>query len=208
MKSVKHSCEIHSNLGIICPFIQKGPVELLLEAGKPRSLQVVTRFNLDDFACGVSDPAALRLLLTNGGRIRGVRGLHTKLYLIGDCAISTSANLTDKGLHDNHEFGFISRDSGIIWKCRQYFNSLWHRAGDDLTLDRIDGWDEQLQSAVRAGTLGPRLGDEGVKLWPEEDDEVDSVMEAECIDGQQAFVKFFGESENRAPALLCRKAAF
>ena len=85
----------YSKLCIVCPFIQKGPVKLLLQAGKPRSLRVVTRFNLDDFACGVSDTSALRLLIKNNGQIRGVRGLHAKLYLIGDCAISTSANLTD-----------------------------------------------------------------------------------------------------------------
>ncbi|MGA7793068.1 MAG: phospholipase D-like domain-containing protein [Candidatus Acidiferrales bacterium] len=192
----------HSNLWIVCPFIQKRPVELLLQTGKPRSFRVVTRLNLDDFACGVSDTSALRLLIENDGQIRGVRGLHAKLYLIGDSAISTSANLTDKGLHDNHEFGFISRDSGIVWKCHQYFNGLWHRAGHDLTLDRIDGWDEQLQKAGRAGNAGPRFGDEGIKLFPEEDDEVDSAIENGSVDGPQAFVKFFGESENRAPASL------
>jgi len=192
----------HSKLWIVCPFIQRGPIEILLEAGKPESLRVVTRFNLDDFACGVSDTAALRVLIANGGQIRGVRGLHAKLYLIGDCAISTSANLTDKGLHDNHEFGFISHDSGIVWKCYQYFNSLWHRAGNDLTLNRIDGWDEQLQSAKPAAGAGPGFTDEGVQLWPEEDDEVDSGTENEAADGPQAFVKFFGESESRALASL------
>src|ERR1700735_5859001 len=159
----------HSNLCIVCPFIQKGPIELFLEAGRPRSLRVVTRFNLDDFACGVSDTAALRLLIQNNGQIRGVRGLHAKLYLIGDCAMSTSANLTDRGLHDNHEFGFISRDSVIVWQCQQYFNSLWHRAGSDLVLERIDGWDERLQSTVSVGNTSPRFGDEGVDLWPEVD---------------------------------------
>ena len=35
-----------------------------------------------------------------------------------------------------------------------------------------------------------------------EDDEVDSAIENEFVDGPQAFVKFFGESENRAPASL------
>jgi hypothetical protein len=192
----------HSKLCIVSPFIQEGPVELLLQAGKPHSLRVVTRFNLDDFACGVSDTFALRLLIKNDGQIRGVRGLHAKLYLIGDCAISTSANLTDKGLHDNHEFGFISRDSGIVWKCYQYFNGLWHRGGNDLTLDRIDGWDEKLRIAGPAGSAGPGLGDEGVKIWLEEDDEVDSTIENESVDGPQAFVKFFGESGSRAPASL------
>ncbi len=193
----------HSTLRIICPFIQTGPIELLLSAGKPSTLQVVTRFNLDDFACGVSDTAALRLLIGNCGQIRGVRGLHAKLYLIGDCAIVTSANLTEKGLHDNHEFGFISRDSGIVWKCQQYFSSLWYRAGDDLTLDRLNGWDERLLTAGSVGNAVTTLGDEGMKLWPEFEDEVDSITVEESSDKErQAFVKFFGESENRAPAAM------
>jgi len=53
-KALSHD---HSDLRIVCPFIQKGPVELLLERGTPRIIQVITRFNLDDFACGVSDTA-------------------------------------------------------------------------------------------------------------------------------------------------------
>ena len=195
----------HSNLRIVCPFIQKGPVELLLETGKPQLLQVITRFNLDDFACGVSDTAALRLLIENGARIRGVRGLHAKLYLLGDCAISTSANLTDAGLHDNHEFGFISRDSGIVWKCQQYFTGLWHRAGEDLNVERIGGWDERLQRAGLSENLGSKLGDEGVRLWPETDDENDFTAADEPGVAPQAFVKFFGESEDRAPASLAVK---
>ncbi|HZQ20472.1 MAG TPA: phospholipase D-like domain-containing protein [Terriglobales bacterium] len=198
-KAVSHD---HSDLCIVCPFIQKRPVELLLQVGKPQVLRVVTRFNLDDFACGVSDTEALRLLISKGGQIRGVKGLHAKLYILGDCAISTSANLTDKGLHDNHEFGFISRDAGILWKCRQYFNGLWHRAGIDLTLDRIDGWDGQLRRAGSLGNAYQKLGDEGVRVWPEAEDEVDPTLEDELPGGGQAFVKFFGESENRAPASL------
>jgi phosphatidylserine/phosphatidylglycerophosphate/cardiolipin synthase-like enzyme len=140
----------HAKLLIVCPFIQRNPVQRLIDLGRPQVLQVLTRYNLDDFACGVSDPAALQLLLENGARIRGIKGLHAKLYLFDNCALLTSANLTDTGLHDNHEFGFISHDSTIIWKCQQYFNSLWHRSGNDLTSDMIRDWEIKLQSAPRA----------------------------------------------------------
>ena len=97
-----------SELRIVCPFIKERTVRRLLAGGRPKSIQVITRFNLLDFAEGVSDTAALRLLLDKGAQIRGVRGLHAKLYLIGRQAIVTSANLTQAALSRNHEFGFVT----------------------------------------------------------------------------------------------------
>ncbi|KKN15722.1 hypothetical protein LCGC14_0983120 [marine sediment metagenome] len=72
-----------SELRIVCPFIKERAALRLLAGGKPETIQVITRFNLGDFGEGVSDTAALRLLLDHGAQIRGIRGLHAKLYLIG-----------------------------------------------------------------------------------------------------------------------------
>jgi hypothetical protein len=41
---------------------------------------------LNDFAEGVSDIAALQRVLGLGGRVRGVKKLHSKLYLSGNPA--------------------------------------------------------------------------------------------------------------------------
>ncbi|MEZ6154057.1 MAG: hypothetical protein R3C09_28505 [Pirellulaceae bacterium] len=41
-----------SGVRLVCPFIKKGAVERLLAGGTPGSLQVITRFCLDDFAQG------------------------------------------------------------------------------------------------------------------------------------------------------------
>jgi hypothetical protein len=80
-----------SRVRIVCPFIKKRAVARLLKRDKPKALQVITRFNLDDFSEGVSDIAALQLLLDKGAHIRGVRNLHAKLYLFGaNRAIVTS----------------------------------------------------------------------------------------------------------------------
>ena len=99
----------HSAVQIVCPFIKQRTAERLLKHGKPAALQIITRFNLDDFGAGVSDLSALRLLLANGAQIRGVRHLHAKLYLLGASrAIVTSANLTEAGLLRNHELGFVA----------------------------------------------------------------------------------------------------
>ena len=62
-----------SELRIICPFIKVGALDRLLSHW-PGNVQVITRFNLADFAEGVSDVAALRMLLDAGARVRGVVG--------------------------------------------------------------------------------------------------------------------------------------
>src|ERR1700674_4725460 len=72
-----------SSVRIVSPFIKKRAAERLLKHGRPKELQVITRFNLRDFCEGVSDMAALSWLLENGAQIRGVRNLHAKLYLFG-----------------------------------------------------------------------------------------------------------------------------
>ena len=81
-----------SKLRIICPFIKVAALESLL-SHRLGNVQVITRFNLDDCAAGVSDIAALRKLLHIGAVVRGVRNLHAKLYLFGESrAVITSAN--------------------------------------------------------------------------------------------------------------------
>ena len=64
-----------SEVRIVCPFIKEGALDRLL-SHRPRHVQVITRFNLADFAEGVSDTAALRMLLDAGASIRGIRNLH------------------------------------------------------------------------------------------------------------------------------------
>lgn len=88
-----------ASIRIVCPFIKRRVVIRLLKYGRPKLLQVITRFSVSDFAAGVSDVSALRLLLENGAQIRGVLNLHAKLYQFGESrAIVTSANLTDAAL--------------------------------------------------------------------------------------------------------------
>ncbi len=56
-----------NELRITCPFIKVGALESLL-SGQPGNVQVITRFNLADFAEGVSDIAVLRKLLDINAR--------------------------------------------------------------------------------------------------------------------------------------------
>ena len=99
-----------SEVRIVCPFMKKGALERLL-SHQPGDVQVITRFNLNDFADGVSDVEALGMLLDAGASIRGIRNLHAKLYLFGKSrGIITSANLTKAALTRNQEFGVVAYD--------------------------------------------------------------------------------------------------
>ncbi|MEY8838668.1 phospholipase D family protein, partial [Cribrihabitans sp. XS_ASV171] len=189
----------NSEFRVICPFIKADALDRLLSLN-PARIQVITRFNLDDFAEGVSDIAALRMLLDAGAQVRGVRKLHSKLYLFGNRAIVTSANLTKAALDSNHEFGLVTDDVLIMATCRAYFDELWQRAASNLSHDHVVAWEEVV---TRHRALGGRpssqtsLGDYGANA-----DGVDAPpvrMPTVMADARQAFVKFLGEGDNRVP---------
>ena len=187
----------HSELRIVCPFIKLKAVSRLLAAGEPEVMRVITRFCLGDFYAGVSDTAALRFLMDAGAQIRGVKGLHAKLYLFGDRrVIVTSANLTEAALLRNLEFGFIAGEPPIVGRCRAYFDDLWERAGQNLTVDQLDEWDTKLEHLwASAKPVAPTgLTDEGVNLGI-----IASPITVSALltDAPQAYVKFFGESHKR-----------
>jgi hypothetical protein len=188
-----------SEFRVICPFIKAGALDRLLSLN-PGSIQVITRFNLGDFAEGVSDVAALRMMLDTGAQVRGIRNLHAKLYLFASVAIVTSANLTKAALDSNHEFGLVTNDAPIVATCRAYFDDLWQRGGTNLIRDQVDAWEEIV---TRHRALGGRpssragLGDFGTDAGLVGPPPV--RMPTAIADAQQAFVKFLGESRNRVP---------
>lgn len=195
-------------LRIVCPFIQVGPVRRLLASVGDAPVDVITRFDLEAFARRVSDLDALDILVRRGARVRGVRGIHAKLYLFGDSTvIGASANLTNAGLARNAEFGFRSDDAAVVSGARTYWESLWGAAGPDLDLGRLDGWRAPVVSAqARArGTAG--LPDHGVRLptsgtprGPDDDFRGDAPGEqpSPFDHTRPAFIKFFGEGHRRA----------
>lgn len=187
------------SLRLVSPFIKLAAVHRLLSIGATSDVRVLTRFNLQDFYAGVSDPAALRLLLDHGARIRGVRNRHAKLYLFGDrLTVVTSANLTVSGLTRNHEFGFKSDEPTVVAACRTYFEDLWAKAGTDLTGQLLASWEEKVTLALSAGSIPvppAGLGDEGTDMG-EPPPPVE--LPAPAAEAAQWFVKFFGVSINRA----------
>jgi hypothetical protein len=187
-----------SALKIVCPFIKKSAAERLLRRGKCGSIQVITRANLDDFCGRVSDIAALRVLMMNGAKIRGVKNLHAKLYLFGKSrAILTSANLTDAALLRNHEFGLVAKDPKTVRECRRYFDKFWKQAGEDVPAKKLDEWEKKIGDHLARRGDGARvsgLGDEGV--YVEAFSEPSSVPFS-ASNVAQAFVKFFGQGHDR-----------
>jgi hypothetical protein len=135
--------------------------------------------------------------LNHGAQIRGVRNLHAKLYLFGPRAVVTSANLTETALLRNHEFGFVAEDPGIVAQCNGYFDKLWTQAGPDLTAAKLSDWQRKVTTYLSSGARAPMpgLGDEGIDAGVTPDA---VVLPAWVGSAEQAFVKFFGESDNRA----------
>ena len=189
-----------SALHIISPFIKLRALERLL-ALSPQSIRVITRYNLDDFAAGVSDIASLRHVLAVGGRVRGIRGLHAKLYLFGASrAIVTSANLTAAALDNNHEFGAVTDDAANIAACRAHFDRLWTLGGTDLSAAQLDPWSDTVTKHRAGGgkpSSGASLGDFGADagIGPSPPTTLPVVV----ADASQACVKFLGESDDRVP---------
>ena len=187
-------------LRMVCPFIKARTLERILTP-RPDGLEVITRFNLADFAKGVSDIDALQLLLDAGGTVRGLKGLHAKLYVFGtNRAIITSANITVAGLSANHEFGVITEDGTAIQRCLAYFDTLWQDAGSDLRRSQLDQWTRNLSHHLASVAPSSEPGDledfgavAGLETSPV------SNMPPIFTDPPQAFVKFLGKVRNRVP---------
>ena len=191
-------CDDASELRIICPFIKVGALQRLLRHS-PGRVQVITRFNLGDYADRVSDVAALRKLLEADAGVRGVRNLHAKLYLFGKKrAIITSCNLTEAALSRNHELGIVTTDGTIIEKCLEYFDNLWRVAGVDLVLDQVETWDRTVTDyLLKGGRPHARggLGDFGVNTGIIETSPAQLPIVVSA--SSQAIVKFLGSTDNR-----------
>ena len=175
-----------TELRIISPFITHKAINLFPEAD-PNSIRVITRYNLADFANNVSSIKALYSLLDIGASIRGIQGLHAKMYMFGERrAIITSANFTQTGFTLNHELGIVTEEEEAIKNCLDYFDYLWRIDGIDLKREQLDDWYHQVKEHKKL--VGPTnqtdLGDFGARVLDE---------------GKQAFVKFLGSSDNRHP---------
>ncbi|MFZ2656912.1 MAG: phospholipase D family protein [Victivallales bacterium] len=194
-----------NSLKIITPFIQLDTITRLLGKKKPQ-IQLITRFNLNDFYSGVSSLAALEYLLNKkGASIQGIKRLHSKVYIFdNNKAFLTSANLTGAALNGNVEYGIILEDEPLISQCHKYFDTLWLK-GKQLSMQNISDWKQKI-ALKKAKTSGqPRedddLGDYGGDYSFVEQNDVSSLPSTDipCPYSEQAFIKFAGTGRERQP---------
>lgn len=184
------------DLLIVCPFIKQQTIKQILDGFVSKDVRVITRFNKLDFYRGVSDIEALRFLLDQGAIVRGIKGLHSKVYVFGGReVIVTSANLTRSALYHNYEFGFKSAQDVLVKESIKYFQHLWKSSTSELNTDMLDRW------SCEIGNQHAKTGDE--KMFEVEDEGSDLRGESEVkipdlyTDVPAAYVKFFGSSSNR-----------
>jgi hypothetical protein len=153
---------------IMCPFIKRAVIERLIGKSAPHSIQVLTRFNLEDFLGGVSDVSVLRYLLEKGAQVRAVQGLHSKLYLFGEArAVVASANLTESAFFRNLELGILCTDKDVVNQCHEYFNEVWDNAKNNLSwelLELIEGQLKTVRESLPVLITREKLPDFGVRI--------------------------------------------
>ena len=151
---------------VAAPYITREPVERLVSklGARRRSvrLELLTNLSSDSAVGGSLDVGALAWLCEKAPNttVRHLRYLHAKAYVADDhLAIVTSSNLTNGGLHRNHELGVAItapeavRD--IATDLTEYGELGVLVPGDDLaTLGDIAQQARERRSAVQAASSG------------------------------------------------------
>lgn len=175
-------------LRIISPFLSEQIIRNLHGRFNFDNFQLITRYNLVDFASNVSNLAGLKFAVERGAQIYGIKDLHSKVYLFDQRAtIISSANLTRGGLIDNYECGLYTTDQAIIVELDRYFNFFKNIGGNPLTVEECERWKEDLeQKSEICNTPNTSLPDYGKTGAISATDQIKSY-----------YIKIFGTSRNR-----------
>jgi len=150
-------------LRVISPYVSSYFFNRIKSEFNLSNIELITRFNLQDFAAGVSDIDALKLLIDNDANVYGIKDLHSKIYIIDDqVAIVTSANLTRRGLHTNYECGIRIESKKEILELNTIFNQLSIIAMKNrFSEDKYDKWKSIIKSLEIHNDPNLKLGDYG-----------------------------------------------
>lgn len=174
------------DLKIISPFIGDNMVDHLINNWNGNAVQVITRFNLNDFRSGVSSIRGLKKLVENGAMIKGIQGLHSKAYIFDTkTVIITSANFTNGGFFNNYELGIKSDVKEEVNESLSYFNYLWSFNNSILDFDTIVEW-ENIISKNKITLNVSNLEDCGTSIIKK------------IIGNKNYFIKFYGTADDRA----------
>lgn len=172
---------------IISPFVTNVMVTHLIDNYKGAQVEFITRFNLNDFRSRVSSTSALKRLVKEGFKVRGVKGLHSKLYAFDNrCAIISSANFTAGGFFNNYELGIKTFDKNTVEQTIVYFDRLFNTNSENLVVETIEKWEVQIRNDKPKYIPNDDLPDYGISPFTKGNN------------NKKYFIKFFGRSDSRA----------
>jgi hypothetical protein len=174
------------SLRIVSPFVKDQVLRTIGRHFPLTHLELITRFNLADFASGVSSLEALQFAVHEGSTIYGIQNLHSKIYLFDRRgAIITSANLTQGGMVNNFECGIYITDGNIIDQLHHYVDELKSISVKPLTSIQCDQWRSLISRHTEVTNSFmcslPDYGATQVRVAPD----------------RNYYVKFFGKGDNR-----------
>lgn len=112
---------------VASPFISNEPLRRVVEIIEDKQslysvhVNIVTNLAVDSLLSGSIDAAALLYLAQSipNSTVTYLPSLHAKIYVADTkVAVITSANLTNKGLAGNHEYGVLLRDPMLVSRVR------------------------------------------------------------------------------------------
>ena len=204
---------------IISPFIKREAVESCFDGIEIKNLEIITKFNREDFINNVSDLSALKRLKEKGANIYTLKKLHTKLYLIDDeCAMLGSANFTTGGFKFNHELSLIiHNEKELLGDLNDYYQQMKSKiqeSGDyEITLEKIESEIEVVGNIRRdraKESLGTKVSnnysfgadidmDENTDSSDDTSDFIQDIFEEDTKfdESNRNWLKFVGSSEER-----------
>jgi HKD family nuclease len=169
---------------IISPFVTRNIVDHLLKK-RSEKIKLITRYNLNDFRSKISSLSALKKLVEEGAEIKGIKNLHSKVYLFDNKSIIIgSANFTSGGFFNNYEYGIKTTDNDTIIQTVAYFESLWNIGNEILTLPKIEEWEKEIEQS-KVIFKNDELSDYG------------KIASIQGSSNKKYFIKLFGKNDFR-----------
>ena len=174
-----------NQLRVISPFVSEQILRKIESKFDFQNFELITRYNLQDFALKVSSLDGIKFSVINKASIYGIKGLHSKVYLFDNrAAIITSANLTNGGLRNNMECGIYLTDNNVVLDLITYFNNLKKIAGRKLSMIECLKWESQLSKITTTKGKAVTLPNYG-------------STKSNFNSSRNYFIKFFGKADNR-----------
>lgn len=152
---------------------------------RSEKVKLITRYNLNDFRSKISSLSALKKLVEEGAEIKGIKNLHSKVYLFDNKSIIIgSANFTSGGFLNNYEYGIKTTDNDTIIQTVAYFESLWNIGNEILTLPKIEEWEKEIEQS-KVIFKNDELSDYG------------KIASIQGSSNKKYFIKLFGKNDFR-----------